>query len=67
MVAIESEPADLSEWMQERRMAMLSGVQSRFGWAREGRRGCVVMERIRRVIKAGEEVVESLSKKKHIK
>ena len=31
MAGIESEPVDLSDGMQEKRLAMLSGEQSRFG------------------------------------
>ena len=63
VAGIESKPADFSGGMQERRLAMLSGVQSRFWWARGVRRiGWVVMTRIRGVINAGgEEVVVSFS------
>ena len=35
---IESEPAEWSIGMQERRLVMLSGVQSKFGWQGKGGR-----------------------------
>ena len=62
---IISDPADLSGGMQKRRLTMLLKCAEHIRWAWEGKRRGWVLERSRRVIKAGgEEVVESFSRLK---